>query len=107
MNPYIEALKKYVAEQKPNYGESDMKSLLDFLWYVYTDLNPIDSDTIRKKIAYLKPVMDSLSFENANLVFDTLCDIWAENERLAFREGIHVGVRLREELGENDRWHAG
>ena len=65
MNPYIEKLKSYVAEQDPNFGGCDVHSLVELLYEWYTHFNPICSEQIHAAFKAL----DDLSFRGA------VCDI--------------------------------
>ena len=47
MNRYIEKLKTFLAQQSPNFGYDDANSILDMLYYYYTDTNAIDNAVIR------------------------------------------------------------
>lgn len=93
-------LKSFLEEHTPDYGLDSIDSLLDLLREVYTKYNPIDTDIIRKRIAELRPVMEALSLEQSDLLFDLIAQLCYETERTAFREGIHVGMRLAAELDE-------
>lgn len=98
MNTYIDQLKTYLSENTPNYGMKDIHSLLDFLQEAYTHFNPVDSDAIRAGIANLDPFLEALPFDANNALFDLISDLCLETERQAFRDGIHVGIRLAAEL---------
>ena len=46
MNEYIEALKRYVADNPPNYG-SDAHSILEMLYRYYHQCNDADTDAVK------------------------------------------------------------
>ena len=98
MKPCIDQLKTYLSENMPNYGMKDIHCLLDLLQEAYTHFNPVDSDAIRAGIAALNPFLEALPFDANNALFDLISDLCLETERQAFRDGIHVGVRLATEL---------
>ena len=100
MNPYIDQLKKYLAEREPDYGVSDVHSLLEMLWDFYTEFNPVDNERIREKTRELGAIFESLPLKEGDQLFYMLSDLCLEVERAAFLNGIHVGVRLAEELSQ-------
>ena len=98
MNRYIESLKTFLAEQSPNYGYADAKSLLDALFYYYTEVNPIDGTVIRCQFRKLDSALSKLSWEECNQVFSSTVDLCVSHSRQAFTDGIQVGMRLFTEL---------
>ena len=75
INRYIESLKTFLAEQSPNYGYTDAKSLLDALFYYYTEANPIDGTVIRCQFRKLDSTLSKLSLEECNQVFSSTVDL--------------------------------
>lgn len=100
MNLYILQLKEYLSAHTPDYGDDGIGSLLEMLYAFYTEANPIDNDTIRTHFLSLEPYFKGLPSRDQNSIFEILCAVYAEQERLAFFEGFHVGVRLISELSE-------
>lgn len=100
MNQYIAQLKSYLEENQPDYGMASIHNLLDFLQQAYTEHNPVDSIAIRAGIDALDPILESLSFAENNALFDLISGLCLAIERQAFRDGLHVGIRLAAELAE-------
>ena len=100
MNYYIKKLNQFLEQQVPDYGYDDAKSLLEMLYYYYTQANPIDTAVIRCQFKELDDILGKLSFEENNAVFCLTCGVCAEHEKKAFLEGIQVGLRLFVELNE-------
>ena len=98
MSKYTEALHHYLTQPPPNYGDRDLHSLTEFLWRIYTELNPIDNDTIQSGFQKLDPYFKTMPTHEANRLFCIICSICSEQERLAFLEGMRVGVLLMDEL---------
>lgn len=97
---YMDALKTYLTENTPNYGMANIHSLLDFLLEAYTERNPVNSEAIQAGIDALDPILESLSFTENNALFDLISDLCLAIEQQAFRDGLHVGIRLAVELTE-------
>lgn len=98
MNRYIEKLKSFLAEQKPRYGYDDANSILEMLYYFYTEENPVDSAVISCQFKELDDALSSLSWANNEKVFALVVDLCVSHARQAFLEGVHVGLRLFTEL---------
>ena len=101
MNPYIENLKAFLAEQTPCYGYDDAESILEMLYYYYTVANPVDNAVIRCQFKDLNDILKRLTYEENEAVFARTGDLCVSHERQAFLDGIQVGMRLFVEL-QND-----
>ena len=98
MKPYSQAIEDYLSAHEPDYGSSDIHSLLELLYHCYTEYNPIDNAKIRAEFSGLEAMLGKLTLAESDQVFYTLCRICIETERLAFMEGLRVGLRLKEEI---------
>ena len=47
MKPYIEKLKTYLAENPPDYGDCDARSVLEMLYTYYSQYNCLDTPQIK------------------------------------------------------------
>lgn len=98
MNKYMEALKRYVAENPPNYGDGDAHSVLEMLYTYYHECNNTDSDTIKAAFEDLYQRMHGMSLREMDRIVDAVCTLCREHERAGFEDGIKVGIRLEQEL---------
>ena len=98
MNLYKQALKDYLSENQPDYGGANIHSLLELLYHCYTEHNPIDSAAIREQFSSLEKLTEKLTLAENDAVCYAICRICTETERLAFMEGLRVGLRLEAEL---------
>lgn len=98
MNPVIESLKARLREQNPNYGYTDARSLMDMLYFYYTEQNPVDNAVIRCQYRELDRVMDKLTWAENETVFRLTAELCASYEKQAFLDGMEVGLRLFVEL---------
>lgn len=96
----METLKDLLSKHCPDYGHSDIHSILEMLWDCYTLYNPIESAAIQARLQELQPIMDVLTYQQENDLFTAVCGLCAEHERAAFLEGLRVGARLATELAE-------
>lgn len=100
MDLYIQSLKKYLAENQPNYGWCDAATLLEMLYYYYTSDNPVDNDRIKKQFQQADQILCQLSLEDNNSIFLLTSDLCEEHAKQAFLSGIQVGMRLFTELAQ-------
>lgn len=100
MNYYIEKLKTFLAEQPPHYGYTDANSILEMLYCYYSEENPIDNAIIRCRFKELDNILCRLPLTDNDAVFSLTCKLCSSYEQQAFLEGIQVGMRLFEELGD-------
>ena len=100
MNRYIEKLKTFLIERPLRCGDTDANSVLELLYCYYSEENPIDSAVIRYRFKELDNILCHLSLADNNAVFSLTCKLCSTYERQAFLEGIQVGMRLFEELGD-------
>lgn len=102
MHSYTEKMKAYLAAKTPDYGYSDVHSMLEMLYNCYTTHNPIDSEHIRSLFREQGSILSKLHYHEVDRIFTITNDICAEHERVAFLEGLHVGARLTMELTERE-----
>lgn len=95
MEKLIEVLQQHFAQNPPNYG--DAESVLDMLFWNYTEYNQIDNEKIKAQFAKLRDYL-SLSAQEYDEVFYIVGDLCIEHSRLAFREGMRLVLALLQEL---------
>ena len=95
-------LKAHIETEPPNYGESDIHSILEMLWNTYCQHNQLDSEQINAGFAELYQHMKDVAIPDMDGVIDTVCTLCWEHEKTGFVEGVKVGVRLEQELCEQN-----
>ncbi len=100
MQHYIKALQDYCKRNPLNHG--DAESVMEFLYWHYAEINPIDNRKIRDSFAKLRQQYPHLSLEKFDPIFTTVSDLCVEHERLAFLEGLRLGVTLMTETAEGE-----
>ena len=99
MNEYVAVLRKYVAENPPNYG-SDAHSILDMLYYRYSECNRLDNSEIKAAFNNLYQQMHGMSLREMDRIIDVVCTC-REHEKAGFTEGIKVGFQINLEIHKN------
>ena len=102
MQKYIRALQQYCKQNPPHHG--DCQSVMNLLYWTYAEYNPIDEQKIRDGFAKLRNQFPGLSLQEFDPIFDTVCNLCSAYERLAFYEGLRLGVTLMQELTEVESW---
>lgn len=98
MNDFVEKLNQRVAENPPNYGDSN--SVLGLLYECFNENNPYDNDQIKADFEELYRQMNGMSLRDMDNVIYPVCKLCRDHEKAGFIEGIKVGIRLQAELIE-------
>ena len=98
MQHYIKALQDYYKQNPLNHGGAE--SVMEFLYWNYAENNPIDNQKIRNSFAKLRWQYPHLSLKEFDPIFTTVSNLCEEHERLAFLEGLRLGVTLMTELAD-------
>ena len=100
MEELITQLRQYVADHPPNYGDGDCHSILDMLYYRYSECNRLDNDEIKKAFNDLYQQMHGISLREMDRIVDAVCTLCREHEKAGFVEGVKVGIQLEQEIQE-------
>jgi len=85
-------------ERKKEEAGSVFPSPLTLLYTAYSDEHPVVSHAMEKGFQKIDEFMVSLSEQERNTLLQAFYEIYTENESLAFKTGVRVGVRLAKEL---------
>jgi hypothetical protein len=99
MGDYRKKLRAYLDQNPMQYTEGD--TLLEQLYWCYTNANTMDSPALRAAFRELYTSMPELSEDRFDRVFSVVCSLSALQEELAFKAGAKVGFRLAAELLES------
>ena len=96
MKEFFEKLKQRVAENPPNYG--DTNSVLGLLYECINENNPYDNDEIKADFEELYQRMNGMSLRDMDKVIYPVCKLCRDHEKAVFIEGVKVGIFLIDEL---------
>ena len=99
MNPYIEKLKQWAADNPPNFGDAD--SVLGLLYECFNEKNPYDNEQIKADFNELYQQMNGMSLREMDNIVYPVCRLCRNHEQSGFIEGIKVGVCLAGELSNH------
>ena len=97
MNEYIEALKRYVAENPPNYG-SDARSILEMLFSYYHECNNTDTDAVKAAFEDLSRRMHGMPLREMDRIVDAVGTLCREHKKAGFVERVKVGLMMSQEI---------
>ena len=97
----VESIKVYLAEHPVNY-QGQVNSLLELLYYAYTEYNSVETPEFKAMIDPLSEKLKNLAANNdeADTYMDIVFSMCSAYERQSYVEGIKVGMRLVLELME-------
>ncbi len=100
MQSIINLLKHYMAIYPFDTGDQDCKTVLDQLFRVYQESHEFDPPDIREGFKELDALLDRLTLDDNNAVFNLCCSLCTAYEHKAFLDGFCYGAQLMMELGE-------
>lgn len=99
MNPYVEKLKQWAAENPPNYADAD--PVLGLLYEFINGNNLYDNEQIRAEFNELYQQINGMPLREIDKIVYPVCNLCRDHERTGFVEGVCIGVQLISEL-KND-----
>ena len=101
MNSYLMKLTHYIEKNPMDYTATDKETVWQVLYGAYHELEPIDTREIRERFDELDWILDKLTKQEYNAVWDLTCQLCGEHEKQAFAQCIYLGMLLATE-GERD-----
>lgn len=95
MENLIEVLQQHFAQNLP--ADGDAESVLDILYGYYIEHGSSDNEKIMNQFATLRALVD-LPPQKYDPIFYVVSDLCIEHGRLAFSEGLHMGIQLAGEI---------
>ena len=100
MKEYLQKLSAYIAEHPPVLHSGDADSILDVLFWAYSETSCADSQAVRQYNENLNRLLNGLPVERANTIIDTVNDLCWEHDRQGFINGFRLGMRLEQEISQ-------
>ena len=98
MCTYVNKLREYLDHDPIQYAEGD--SLLDELYWCYTESNFNTNPELREQFQKLYRSMPELSESRFDKIFSLVNALTAKQDQATFRIGAKIGFRLAAELFE-------
>ena len=101
MEKYLRKLSAYVAGHPPDFHAEDANSILDALFWAYSETACADSQAVRQSNENLNRLLHDMPAEHANTIINTVNDLCWEHERQRFINGFRIGMRMEQEISQN------
>jgi len=100
MNEIAKRLNAYITARPFNSGDSDCETVLDQLYQAYAESHESDPPEIRNGFKELDALLEQLSLDDNNAVWNLCCQLCTAYERKAFLDGLQYGAHLISELNK-------
>ena len=98
MNEIAKRLNAYITAHPFDSGDSDCETVLDQLYRAYAESHKSDPPEICNGFKELDALLEQLSLDDNNAVWNLCCQLCTAYERKAFRDGLQYGAQLILEL---------
>ena len=95
MEKLVETLQQYFSQNPPDYG--DAESVLGILYEYYMEHGHSDSEKIMSQFTALRALLD-LPPQKYDPILYMVSDLCMEHGRVAFSEGLRMGIQLADEI---------
>ena len=97
---FLRKLSAYIAEHPPVLHSEDADTILDALFWAYSEAACADGQAIQKYNENLNRLLNGLPAERVNTIIDTVNDLCWEHDRRGFINGFKLGMRLEQEISQ-------
>ena len=100
MEVFLRKLSAYIAEHPHDIHLEDADTILDVLFWVYSETSCADSPTVLRYSENLNRLLQGLPAEHLNTIINTVNDLCWEHDRQGFINGFKLGMRLEQEISQ-------
>ena len=93
-----QAMEYNIFESSSDKEQEKSKSVIDFLASRYLEENPVSSEEIDAIQTEMDPYYENIPFSASAKLFQLVYDLCGCYESAAFREGLRIGLCLRNEI---------
>ena len=98
MENIAKRLNAYITAHPFDSGDSDCETVLDQLYQAYAESHESDPPEICNGFKELDNLLDSLSLDDNNVVWNLCCQLCTAYEHKAFIDGLQYGAHLMQNL---------
>ena len=98
MENIAKRLNAYITAHPFASDGSDCETILDQLYQTYAESHKSDSLEIRNGFKELDALLEQLSLDDNNAVWNLCCQLCTAYEHKAFRDGLQYGAHLMQNL---------
>ena len=100
MKEYFRKLSAHIAEHPPVLHSEDADTILDALFWVYSEMACTDGQAVLQYNENLNLLLNGLPAERVNTIIDIVNDLCWEHDRRGFINGFKLGMRLEQEISQ-------
>ena len=100
MEEFLRKLSAYIAKHPPALHSEDADTILDALFWVYSEAACADGQAVLQYNENLYRLLNGLPAERVNTIIDTVNDLCWEHERRGFINGFKLSMRLEQEVSQ-------
>ena len=100
MEELLRKLSAYIAEHPPVLHSEDADTILDVLFWAYSETSCADGQAVLQYNENLNRLLNGLPTERVNTIIDTVNDLCWEYDRQGFIYGFKLGMRLEQEISQ-------
>ena len=100
MEEFLRKLSGYIAKHPPVLHSGDVDTILDVLFWAYSESAGADSKAVLQYNENLNCLLNGLPAERVNTIIDTVNDLCWEHDRQGFINGFRIGMRLEQEIAQ-------
>ena len=98
LSPFVDILRAHIANVEPCNESWNAHSVLELLYVSYSDYKKSRPEQSQYDSLELRQLLDEAPPDNAERIYDAVCNLCNYFERSGFSEGLKLGVRLVDEL---------
>lgn len=95
---FLQALRKAIDHDPPNFGDNNAKSALEMLYVAYAENNEHETAECNAGFLALDTILSDLPVAISNPIFEKVCALCSCHERSGFTEGFKLGIHMAGEL---------
>ena len=97
-NRFLQALRKAIDQEPPNFGDDNTKSALEMLYVAYAENKDCETTECTVALLALDAMLSDFPVVISNAILDKVCPICDCYERSGFTAGFKMGVHMANEL---------
>ena len=97
---FLRKLSTYIAEHPQDIHVEDADTILDALFWLYSETECADSQAVQQYNENLSRLLHGLPAEHSSTIINTVNDLCWEHDRRGFINGFKIGMRLEQELSQ-------
>ena len=94
----VQNFREHIQKGSFDFRDDRVSSALDFMYVMYAENQPADTQKIKQGFMDLDEYMAGVSLDDNNAIFSLVCSLCCLYEERAFKDGLQLGAYLMLEL---------